>query len=50
MELTRTEKAFAVSEGVRSYLRGRYGDGRDLSWHPLFCAARDLFIYLIDGN
>jgi hypothetical protein len=41
-----TERAFGMAEGVKSYLRAKYGPG-DKTWHPLFTAARELFAYLI---
>lgn len=47
--MTNEERAQAIRVGVLAYLKSRYGCG-DLSWHPLFAAARDLFCWLMDGR
>jgi hypothetical protein len=45
--MTNIEKAFAISSAVTAYLRSKHGPG-DLSWHPLFQDAKDLFAHLLE--
>lgn len=46
----RQRMALDMSACVRGYLADKYGHGRDLSWHPLFVAARSLFCDLMEGE
>lgn len=39
--------AEAIRRGVLFYLRIKYGHGL-LTWHPLYTATRELYVYLID--
>jgi hypothetical protein len=41
-----TERAFDIAKAINGYLASKYGPG-DKTWHPLFTAGRELFIYLI---
>jgi hypothetical protein len=44
--MTNHEKAEAIRHGVQAYLRNKYGYG-DKTWHPLFLAAQELYLYLL---
>ena len=43
-----THDVWAARDGVLAYLRAKYGAGRDLTWHPLFTAMRELFVEVLD--
>jgi hypothetical protein len=42
-------KALDMSHGVNAYLSGKYGHC-DMTWHPLFTACRDLFLYMMENS
>lgn len=44
--MTSRADPFVIRDAVLTYLRRRYG-AVDLTWHPLFTAARELFAYLL---